>query len=335
MGAGGGAGGSSYGPLEICINEIMPDNEAAVVDEAGATPDWVELHNPGATSIDLKGWALTDDAAEPFKSVLPDGLMLPAGGFLVLWADDAAAPGAAHLSFKLAKDGGVVGLFAPDGRGSLVSYDAISPDFSTARVPDCCEGEGCFAFEFRGTPGKSNVMQTLETVTVMPAGSVLRYLDGGGVPPAEWKDAGFNDASWLSGAAPLGYGDPHIVTSISYGPDAANKAITAYARGTFEVMGKGAIVEATLGLLRDDGARVFLNGAEIARSNLPDGDLTPATLALVGVNDAAETAYMTFPVDAALLVEGSNTIAVEVHQASPGSSDLGVDVMMSVTRPMP
>jgi hypothetical protein len=334
-GAGGGAGGLPYAPLEICINELMPDNEASVADETGAKPDWIELHNPGASDVSLEGWSLTDDAAVPTKSAIPAGLMLPAGGFVVLWADGGAAPGPTHLGFKLAKDGGVIGLFAPDGRGSLVSYGAIEADFSAARVPDCCEGEGCFAFDFRGTPGKSNVPVVLETVTALPAGSVLLYLDSGGAPPAGWAEPAFDDTAWKSGPAPLGYGDPHIATVISYGADPANKPISAYFRARFDVTGKDAIVEASLELLRDDGARVFLNGVEVARSNLPEGDLAPQTPAVVAVGDAEETAYITFGVDPARLVEGSNTLAIEVHQATANSSDLGVDVAISVTRPAP
>ena len=47
------------------------------------TKDWLELHNPGATTIDVSGWTFSDeDDANRF--VLPAGTLLPAGGFLVL-----------------------------------------------------------------------------------------------------------------------------------------------------------------------------------------------------------------------------------------------------------
>ncbi|MGB7329589.1 MAG: CotH kinase family protein, partial [Rubripirellula sp.] len=43
--------------VEVYINEIMADNDATIEDpdEAGAFEDWIELYNPGATSVDLSG----------------------------------------------------------------------------------------------------------------------------------------------------------------------------------------------------------------------------------------------------------------------------------------
>jgi hypothetical protein len=71
---------------EICINELMPDNVIAAVQEDGSSPDWVELYNPTPREISLDGWSLTDDPEDPWKSRL-DGLAVPSRGFLLLWAD--------------------------------------------------------------------------------------------------------------------------------------------------------------------------------------------------------------------------------------------------------
>lgn len=334
-GADAGAPPADAAPLELCINELMPDNEAALADETGARPDWIELHNPGAADVDLGGWSLTDDPAVPGKSVLPDGMVIAAGGFLLLFADDRAVMSPTHLGFKLGSGGEVVGLFAPDGRGSLITYGAISADFSAARRPDCCSKDGCFHFDFRGSPGASNVERTLETVEVLPRGSVYRYFDQGSVPAADWMAPGFDDSAWASGAAPLGYGDPHIATTVSFGPDPANKHMATWFRARFEVTGREALMTARLMLLRDDGARVFINGVEAARSNLPAGPLDAATPASVGVGGAEETSYLGFVLDPALLVEGENVLAIETHQAAATSSDLGMDVSISASRLVP
>ena len=327
-------GATTHAPLEICINELMPDNAASVADESGAMPDWIELHNPGATRVDLTGWSLTDDERAPGASVLPAGLELPPGGFLVLWADHLPALGPRHLAFQLDDAGGVVGLFAPDRRGSLVKYDAIAADFSAARRPDCCTGDGCFAFDFRGSPGRTNVDHPLETVPLLAARSTWRYLDNGAAPAAGWTGAAFDDSAWKRGAAPLGYGDAHIASTVSYGPDANRRYITTWFRTRFTVSGAGALVAARISLLRDDGAVVYLNGAEVARSNLPAGALGPATLASGGVTGADETAYSDTALDPKLLVEGMNVLAVEVHQSGPTSGDLGMDCTVSADRPM-
>ena len=51
------------GPLPLCINEFMPSNQASMWLEDGTAPDWIELHNPTADTIDLAGWTLSDEAA--------------------------------------------------------------------------------------------------------------------------------------------------------------------------------------------------------------------------------------------------------------------------------
>lgn len=143
-------------PLELCINEFMTDNKTALTDETGATPDWIELANPNFDDVSLSGWTMTDDADETDKSELDDSLVVEGHGFLVLYADKLPELGAQHLDFSLSQDGGVVGLYAPDGRGSLLQYAWIASDLSAARVPDCCSGDGCWTYVYDGTPGASN-----------------------------------------------------------------------------------------------------------------------------------------------------------------------------------
>ena len=128
----------------ICLNELMPANLAS------GPGDWLELHNPTAEDVSLDGWSLTDDPTDPRRHVL--GGVLEAEGFLVLWASD--------LSFPLPDDGGTIGLFDPDGDGSVVHYGPMVPDLSLARITDCCfdAAEGCFGYEFAGTPGVSNTL---------------------------------------------------------------------------------------------------------------------------------------------------------------------------------
>lgn len=143
-------------PLELCINEFMPDNGAALVNEDTTTPDWIELHNPGPADIALDGWTLSDEADTPAKHILTGGLVLPVGGFLLLFADALPELGPQHLSFSLSAAGGEVGVYAPDGRGQRIVYGVVSQDFSVARQPDCCTEAGCIQFLFRGTPGATN-----------------------------------------------------------------------------------------------------------------------------------------------------------------------------------
>ncbi|HZF49007.1 MAG TPA: beta galactosidase jelly roll domain-containing protein [Polyangiaceae bacterium] len=172
------------------------------------------------------------------------------------------------------------------------------------------------------------------TVIALPEASLYSYWDKGSVA-ANWSEPGFDDSGWPMGAAPLGYGDPHIATQVSFGPNQGSKYITTWFRTTFDVKNAASVSWVTLELLRDDGARAFLNGVEVARSNMPDGSITPATEALNAVQGAEETTFHTFTVDPALLVEGPNRLAIEVHQASDNSSDLGMDARVTLEQPSP
>jgi hypothetical protein len=144
--------------LAVCINELMPANRVAHRDPSGAASDWIELHNPTAQDLPLDGWSMTDDPSEPRKHVLGGGLTLPAGGFLVLWADDAPGLGPDHLGFALAEGGEAVGLYAPDGTGSVVWFGPMPDDLAVGRITDCCRepAGGCLQIGFGGTPGATN-----------------------------------------------------------------------------------------------------------------------------------------------------------------------------------
>ena len=57
----------------------------------------------------------------------------------------------------------------------------------------------------------------ISTATLVPTGAAWRYLDNGSDQGTAWREPGFNDASWESGNAQLGYGDGDEQTVVSYG----------------------------------------------------------------------------------------------------------------------
>jgi hypothetical protein len=87
-----------------------------------------------------------------------------------------------------------------------------------------------------------------------------------------------------------------------------------------------------LSLVRDDGAVVYLNGAELLRDNMPAGDITVDTTAVAGVGGADESQWFAFDVLPEKLVVGQNTLAVELHQISGASSDISFDLSLEVRR---
>jgi len=66
------------------ITEFLAANSSSLRDSDGDTSDWIEIHNPGAESVELGGWRLTDDSLL-LKWAFPD-LELPADARLVVFA---------------------------------------------------------------------------------------------------------------------------------------------------------------------------------------------------------------------------------------------------------
>lgn len=42
------------------LTEFMASNDSTLMDGTGEFSDWIEVHNPGAPSVDLAGWAATE-----------------------------------------------------------------------------------------------------------------------------------------------------------------------------------------------------------------------------------------------------------------------------------
>lgn len=157
-----------------------------------------------------------------------------------------------------------------------------------------------------------------------------RYLDSGEDPDPNWTLPGFDDSKWRKGAAPLGYGEDLIATTIGFGPDAANKFPAAHFRLTFDlpVERRHAADSWVMRALVDDGAVFYLNGREVQRVRMPEGKVVPGTRPSVkaGGSSGLERAFVDFEVPGEAFADGRNTLCVSVHQADAGSSDLVLDV---------
>ena len=184
--------------------------------------------------------------------------------------------------------------------------------------------------------GATNVSAPLNVVvnraggvplTLVPAGSVWRFLDDGSNQDTAWRTTNFVDSSWFSGPAQLGYGDGDESTILGYGSDPNNKFITTYFRNSFT--NAATFSALNVNLLRDDGAVVYLNGTEVFRSNLPGGTIDYLTLASSAISGSAENTFNLASVTASLLQRGKNVIAVEIHQNSVTSSDISFDLELS------
>jgi hypothetical protein len=160
---------------------------------------------------------------------------------------------------------------------------------------------------------------------LIPTGSQWRFRDDGVDAGTGWRARSFDDSTWRSGTARLGYGDAGNATTV-----AANR--TGYAfRRSFDVQNPAALAGLKLRILRDDGVVVWLNGAEVWRDNMPSGSVRMTTPAASYVAGDAETTWRSVNLSPAGLVTGRNVLAVSVHNEAPASSDIRFDLELSGT----
>jgi photosystem II stability/assembly factor-like uncharacterized protein len=158
--------------------------------------------------------------------------------------------------------------------------------------------------------------------TNVPTQSYWRTWTSPGAPPATWREPSFDATGWSTAYGPFGFGEDYVITDVAPGP------ITSYFRTQFEY--SGGVDKVLLDAMYDDGLVVYLNGHEIARPSMPAGPVSASTLAF---GHEALDRYETFDVSAAArpyVVQGLNTVAVEVHQGGAQSSDLVFDVGLRV-----
>jgi hypothetical protein len=153
------------------------------------------------------------------------------------------------------------------------------------------------------------------------------------VPASEigdsWKDRGFDASSWNTGKAGFGYGDNDDSTLL-------NNIVSVFIRKEFSITNLQNIQELVLSIDYDDGFVAYINGHEIARSNL--GSINPVPYnQLTGTDQREATMYQggypeNFVIEdpGTFLVEGINIIAIQGHNSDPSSSDLSLIPMLSV-----
>ncbi len=166
--------------------------------------------------------------------------------------------------------------------------------------------------------------------TVIDWGDIWKYKLGTSEPAAAWKNLGFDDLLWTSGASGFGYGDNDDSTIV---PSNTN---SIYIRRVFPINDVNDIKMAALHVDYDDAFVAYLNGVEIARANIGTVNIPPA------YNESATTftepliIYGGRPATyiiqdfQSLLQNGDNVLAIQVHNYGTGSSDLTLIPFLSL-----
>ena len=161
-------------PVPVALNEWLASNTNGLVNPAtGRFDDWFELFNFGPQPLDLSGYYLTDDLANPRKWRVPDGVTIPARGWLLVWADDDLTGtnrlgNALHVNFQLSRTGESLGLFSPEGIPvDTVTFGSQSPNVSQGRFPDG-HPAAQFVFMPAPTPGSANTTNATAGPSLAP-----------------------------------------------------------------------------------------------------------------------------------------------------------------------
>jgi hypothetical protein len=219
----------------------------------------------------------------------------------------------------------------PSNEGDKSTFHGVLHDMSKL-----VNGTNVLAVEIHCAQGGSSdsgpelsLTGATKTNKLVPWGSTWKYLDDGSDQDTAWYEPDFDDSSWASGPAELGHDEdiPDEATLISWGTadyERRNERhVTHYFRHSFNVPKASNYQCMHLEIERDDGAIVYLNGKEVFRNNMPDGKVTYMTRALYTVGSDF---FCSSFIDASNLVDGTNVLAVEIHQRLGGSGDIGFDL---------
>jgi hypothetical protein len=329
------SGRAMKGPRTITLTypDGAHDAEAEFVDPV--TGDWFVLTKSNTSSIYTAPKALldvTNNIVLTFVRTLafkkPNGADIsPLGNEILVRQEDFAqvftrTNGQPISSvFSEASNGiPVVGTAGGEPNGEAIGFDYYGGGYFTLSDSEPTGVQPLYYFARTSFDGPTPPR------VLVPMAASWRFLADGSDQGTAWRNPGFDDSVWSSGAAQLGYGDGDEQTVVSYGPNAGSKYITTYFRKTFAATNVNRIANATLKLVVDDGAIVYLNGSAIANVNLnPDAAYNTLATAMPA---ALRDTWQSFAVDPKLLREGTNTLAAEVYLASAASNSMSFDLQL-------
>lgn len=165
--------------------------------------------------------------------------------------------------------------------------------------------------------------------TVVYDSMFWKYFPGTSDPGATWYQPAYDDQSWPQGRGSIGYGDNDDRTIIS-------PVLSVFLRKKFTITNRSKIAKAVLHVDYDDGFIAYLNGVEIARAMMGSQQFVPFNQPSAGLHEALiyqgqkPEGFLLTQQQLDLLVNGENTLSIQVHNDNISSSDLTSAVFLSV-----
>ena len=325
----------------ITINEFMASNATTLADAYGNYSDWIELYNDNDVEKDVSGFGISDSLAQPKKYALPEGTVIPAKGYLIIFCsgnEGFAENGELHAPFGLRSYGEDVVLSGKNGAIlDSFTYTNQQTDASMARTPD---GTGEFAPSTHPTPGYSNDdagYTAFMAASALPRGNViLNEIIGNNVAAKKAADGDYYDAIELKNTG----GEPVSLSGYALSDNPKNPArwvfgdVTIPAGGflvvfcTGENVNAGGELHANLGL-SNEGDSVYLFGPDgVLCDKLQAGAFLPDVS--YGRDSAGGLAYFTTPTLGGENGSGYGGVtAVPTLSLTPGIFDGPVEIALS------
>ena len=291
---------------QVIISEFMASNSSTLKNDFGEYSDWLELYNPGDSSVNLSGWTLSDDISEIDKWTFPN-ISIQAGEFLLVYASDLDVRDPnkpLHLNFKLKASGEFLGLFDNTGK----EIDIISPSFPSQKKD--------ISF---GVPMGADLVPLLT-----PDSEGHYHKPTGPEQDNEWLLPSFNPEknSWSKSTASVGYEtigktyQPLILTRVP------SSSPSIYLRLPFTVENPNTISDLVLSTQSDDGFIAYLNGTKIAGfKDVPNPKWDSTASSSTPDREALIAKQMDISSHINLLKK-SNILAIHLLNSSVNNSDL-------------
>jgi hypothetical protein len=177
---------------------------------------------------------------------------------------------------------------------------------------------------------------SLQAAVIVPTNSTWRLLKGfseASAPANAWRAVVFNDAAWTPSPAPFSYGEPAITTG-TFLNDMRNQYSSIFLRRAFVLTNLADIAALQLRAVSDDGFIAWINGREVKRYNMAEGEIPYNGLASSAPAEPVLFENYTLSNPGEYLVNGTNVLAIQAFNVSlTDSTDFVFDAELSTIAP--